>query len=164
MAKYRNYSKKLLAIVLVLATVLTTGSFNMEALAKGYSDAPNDSIPSGGYIGQISTNGLATNQQVSNISFKIVKEAGKTYICTADIYENPTDENDPESGVHRVTIEKDVEASQTQEEATIDIPVSLEITELTQVSITSCSFTFNVISATILMLFRHLNKKYGGIV
>lgn len=125
MAKYRNYSKKILAIVLVLATVLTTGSFNMEALAKGYSDAPNDSIPSGGYIGQISTNGETTNQQVSNISFKIVKEAGKTYICTADIYENPTDENDPESGVRRVTIEKDVEASQTQEEATIDIPVTL---------------------------------------
>ncbi len=125
MAKYRNYSKKILAIVLVLATVLTTGSFNMEALAKGYSDAPYDSIPSGGYIGQISTNKEATNQQVNNISFKIVKEAGKTYICTADIYENPTDENDPESGVHRVTIEKDVEASQTQEEATIDIPVTL---------------------------------------
>ncbi|MBQ9391871.1 MAG: hypothetical protein IJU02_06740, partial [Lachnospiraceae bacterium] len=125
MAKYRNYSKKILAIVLVLATVLTTGSFNMEALAKGYSDAPNDSIPSGGYIGQISTNGGDTNQQVSNISFKIVKEAGKTYICTADIYENPTDENDPESGVHRATIEKDVEASQTQEKATIEIPVSL---------------------------------------
>ncbi|MBE5898447.1 MAG: fibronectin type III domain-containing protein [Lachnospiraceae bacterium] len=125
MAKYRNYSKKILAIVLVLATVLTTGSFNMEALAKGYSDAPNDGIPSGGYIGQISANGEATNQQVNNISFKIVKEAGKTYICTADIYENPTDENDPESGVHRAYIEKDVEASQTQEEATIDIPVSL---------------------------------------
>jgi len=123
MAKYRNYSKKILAIVLVLATVLTTGSFNMEALAKEYSDKANDSIPSGGYIGQISTNGEATNQQVNNISFKIVKEAGKTYICTADIYENPTDENDPESGVHRVTLEKDVEASQTQEEATIDIPV-----------------------------------------
>ena len=111
--------------MLVLATVLTTGSFNMEALAKEYSGAPNDGIPSGGYIGQISTNEGATNQQVSNISFKIVKEAGRTYICTADIYENPTDENDPESGVHRVTIEKDVEASQTQEEATIDIPVSL---------------------------------------
>jgi len=49
-------------------------------------------------------------------------------------------------------------------QARVDIPLSLEITELTQVSITSCSFTFNVISATILMLFRHLNKKYGGIV
>lgn len=123
MAKYRNYGKKILAIALVLATVLTTGSFNMEALAKEYSDKANDSIPSGGYIGQISTNGEATNQQVNNISFKIVKEAGKPYSCTVDIYENPTDENDPESGVHRVTLEKDVEASQTQEEATIDIPV-----------------------------------------
>ena len=123
MAKYRNYGKKILAIALVLATVLTTGSFNMEALAKEYSDVPEDSIPSGGYIGQITTNSQANNQQVNNIGFKIVKEAGKPYSCTVDIYENPTDENAPESGVHRVTIPKDVEASQTQEEATIDIPV-----------------------------------------
>lgn len=123
MTKYRNYSKKIIAIVLAVATVLTTGSFNMEALAKEYSDAPNDSIPSGGYIGQISTNGEASNQQVNNVSFKIVKEAGKTYICSAEVYENPTDENNPASGVLRTTIEKDVEASQTQEEAIVNIPV-----------------------------------------
>ena len=110
MTKYRNsgknIGKKILAVALAVATIVTTGSFNMEALAANYSDAPSETIPPFGYIGQITTNTETTNQQVNSVEFKIVTEANlPSYSYTINLYENPTDEDDPTTGELRKTIE-----------------------------------------------------------
>ncbi|MCR4611904.1 MAG: hypothetical protein K5644_08405, partial [Lachnospiraceae bacterium] len=123
MKKYASYGKKILACLLAVAVVLTTASVDMKVLAAAFSDAPNESIPTGGYIGQITTNGKTTNQQVNTISFKIAKVASVSYTYTVDIYENPTDASDPTSGELRKSIEGSIESSTSQTAEQIDVSV-----------------------------------------
>ncbi len=157
MTKYRNsgknIGKKILAVALAVATIVTTGSFNMEALAANYSDAPSETIPPFGYIGQITTNTETTNQQVNSVEFKIVTEANlPSYSYTIKLYENPTDEDDPTTGVLRKTIERDIDSPETTKAQTISVnvgngddnkPIVLTKDEKLGVSIQIASFASN---------------------
>ena len=103
MAKYKDYGRKILAVLLTIATVLTTSSIDFKALAAEYGgvgDTTGYTISPGGYLGEIITNtgsGGTPNQKVLSASFNMVQLAGVPYNYIAYIYENPTIEGDPTS-------------------------------------------------------------------
>ncbi len=107
MAKYkdqgRKYGKKILAVLLAVATVLTTSSIDMQVLAATYGGdggTANNSINVGGSLGELVTNtGQTKNQQLNKLSFMISQDEGYDYNVYVEIYENPS--KNPTDGVLR---------------------------------------------------------------
>lgn len=126
MAKYKNFGKRILAVLMTIAVVLTASSVDIEALAAalgGLGDTPRYSIPRNGYIGEIVTNSESTNQQIDKVSFRLVQEANRSYPYTVTLYENPTDPTNPESGVLRKTLSGNLETVSETGEQTIEIDI-----------------------------------------
>jgi hypothetical protein len=120
MVKYKDYGRKILAVLLAIATVLTTSSIDLRALAA--PEPTSTTIYSGGYLGEIYTNN-SSNQKVNSVSFDMIQVAGIPYDYTAYIYENPTVDGDPQSGVIRKVVEKSIDTSAETVRSTIDIPI-----------------------------------------
>ncbi len=128
MAKYtenvKNHGRKILAVVLALVTIIATSSVDLQALAAEYGGLGNTTgnITSGGAIGQVITNS-GSGQQVTNVKFKMDKQEGVRYAYTAKIYQNLTNENNPESGVLRYTTNASIAAGSEElgKEVSIDI-------------------------------------------
>ncbi len=126
MVKYKNFGKRILAVLMTVAVVLTASSVDIEALAAalgGLGDTTGYSIPRNGYIGEIVTNSESTNQQIDKVSFKLVQEANRSYPYTVTLYENPTDSTNPESGVLRKTLSGSIASVTEEGEQTINIDV-----------------------------------------
>ena len=111
MKKYASeYGKKILAVALAVAMVITTASFNYEAKAAyaaeygGYGDGATTSltISSGGHLGEVITCNNGT-EQVSQVAFRIMQTANINYDYSVTLYENLTDPSKPQSGVKRTT-------------------------------------------------------------
>ena len=120
MVKYKDYGRKILAVLLAIATVLTTSSIDLRALAA--PEPTSTTIYSGGYLGEIYTNNSST-QKVNSVSFDMIQVAGIPYDYTAYIYENPTVDGDPQSGVIRKVVEKSIDTSAETVRSTINIPI-----------------------------------------
>ena len=129
MAKYKDYGRKILAVLMTLAVVLTASSVDIEALAAalgGLGDTTGYSIPRNGYLGEIVTNSESTNQQIDKVSFRLVQEAYRDYPYTVTLYENPTDLTNPESGVLRKTISGSFPTVSETGEQRVDIDIPSE--------------------------------------
>ncbi len=120
MVKYKDYGRKILAVLLAIATVLTTSSIDLRALAA--PEPTSTTIYSGGYLGEIYTNN-SSNQKVNSVSFDMIQAAGIPYDYTAYIYENPTIDGDPQSGVLRKVVEKSIDTSAETVKSSINIPI-----------------------------------------
>lgn len=121
MKKYKTFGKKILAVAVALATVLTTASIDPKVFAA--TEIGGASISSGGYIGQIVSNTNSTYQEATEASFDFYAAASGMYSYTAYIYQNPTSQDDPTSGVLRKTINGSVigDADAGSKTVTLDI-------------------------------------------
>jgi len=120
MAKYKDYGRKILAVLLTIATVLSTSSIDFKALAA--PEPTSSTIYSGGSLGQIYTNN-SSNQKVSSVSFDMIQVAGIPYDYTAYIYENPTIDGDPQSGVLRKVVSESMDPLAETDKSTINIDI-----------------------------------------
>ena len=120
MAKYKDYGRKILAVLLTIATVLSASSIDFKALAA--PEPTSSTIYSGGSLGQIYTNN-SSNQKVNSVSFDMIQVAGIPYDYTAYIYENPTVDGDPQDGVLRKVVEKSIDTKAETVRSTINIPI-----------------------------------------
>ena len=137
MAKYKEFGKKILAVLMTLAVVLTASSVDIEALAAALGGLGNQSgfvVNSGGGIGQVVTVPTESdNQRVDKVSFDIEQVANQYYGYTCTLYENPTDASDlnnpvKDRGVKRKTINGEFTATEAGKK-TVEISVPHEESE-----------------------------------
>ncbi len=130
MKKYKNFGKKILAVVMAALTVVSTASVDLTAFAAEYGGigtVSGASISSGGAISQVISCG-SNYERMDKASFKIVAAANTSYTFETKVYENLTDISNPESGVLRAT--KTDTFSNTGEEAEQVIDIDLPATGL----------------------------------